>query len=423
MAVIVPKALLQLRSYGLELVLLASYMAADLVLTAFFGPTVGKDLLGGLLLAVLSSGAVRRDLVGVLVARDRRRRIQRRLDLALEERAPFVERVEPSAAGEVVTVRFGFGQSREELERHTGAVAAALGAREVLLRASPETSSRCDIVVVRNETLGGLVDPAPLLSTYKPDVFSSIALGIDEAGEPVLLGLVGHHLLIGGETGGGKSGSLNAVLAGVSRDGRCRIWGFDGKRVELSAWRPVLERFCGPEMDEAISMLEELRAEMERRYEALLVIGRTKVEQEDDAGVLVVVIDELAFYVANPERKKAQRFAELLSDVVARGRAAGVVVVAATQKPSAEMVPTALRDNFGYRLAHRCATRDASDTILGAGWASLGYSAAAIDPELRGVGYLLSSGGVPVRMRTMHLEAATIALVVTEAAGRRRSLR
>jgi S-DNA-T family DNA segregation ATPase FtsK/SpoIIIE len=93
---------------------------------------------------------------------------------------------------------------------------------------------------------------------------------------------------------------------------------------------------------------------------------------------------------------------------VARGRAAGIVVVAATQKPAADIVPTSIRDLFGCRLAFRCSTRDASDTVLGAGWATEGYSASEIDPAQRGVGYLLAEGTLPLRMRCFILEDAPL---------------
>jgi len=53
--------------------------------------------------------------------------------------------------------------------------------------------------------------------------------------------------------------------------------------------------------------------------------------------------------------------------VVARGRVAGMVTVATTQKPSADVVPTFLRDLFGFRWALRRSTPQTSDTILGSG--------------------------------------------------------
>jgi S-DNA-T family DNA segregation ATPase FtsK/SpoIIIE len=55
-------------------------------------------------------------------------------------------------------------------------------------------------------------------------------------------------------------------------------------------------------------------------------------------------------------------------------------------------------------LALRCSTRDASDTVLGAGWATLGYSATEFDTAHRGVGYLLAEGTLPTRMRCFMLE-------------------
>jgi DNA segregation ATPase FtsK/SpoIIIE-like protein len=115
------------------------------------------------------------------------------------------------------------------------------------------------------------------------------------------------------------------------------------------------------------------------------------------------------------DKKLASRFTELLRDLVARGRAAGVIVLAATQKPSVDIVPSALRDLFGFRWALRCATRDASDTVLGSGWASLGFSAADIDPRVRGVGLLLHEGGVPVRLRSFHLTDPDVAVIAARA--------
>jgi S-DNA-T family DNA segregation ATPase FtsK/SpoIIIE len=104
-----------------------------------------------------------------------------------------------------------------------------------------------------------------------------------------------------------------------------------------------------------------------------------------------------------------------LRDVVARGRAAGIIVCAATQKPSHEVIPTSLRDLFGFRWAFRCLTPQASDTILGAGWASLGYAASTIDAADRGVGLLLAEGGLPVRLRACWLDDDQLAVLAARA--------
>jgi S-DNA-T family DNA segregation ATPase FtsK/SpoIIIE len=63
----------------------------------------------------------------------------------------------------------------------------------------------------------------------------------------------------------------------------------------------------------------------------------------------------------------------------------------------------------------RCATNQASDTILGSGWAGLGYSAAAIDAADRGIGYLLHEGGRPVRLKACYLDDSTLAALAAKA--------
>ena len=120
-------------------------------------------------------------------------------------------------------------------------------------------------------------------------------------------------------------------------------------------------------------------------------------------GVTVINILEEPPGSRGPDRAANKAFTELTRDLVGRGRAAGYIVKAATQKPSGDTIPTYLRDLFAVRWAFRCSTSDASDTILGKGWAKAGYSADSIDVAHRGVGYLLHEGGRPVRLRTFYL--------------------
>ena len=135
----------------------------------------------------------------------------------------------------------------------------------------------------------------------------------------------------------------------------------------------------------------------------------------DLEGLHVLVIDELAFYLRGGKKETRENFAELLRDLVSRGRAAGIIVIAATQKPSHEIVPTWIRDLFSFRLAMRCTSSDSSDTILGQGWAAQGFSASTIDPSMRGVGYLLAEGGVPTLMMTPYLSDEEIDTIASRA--------
>ena len=241
-------------------------------------------------------------------------------------------------------------------------------------------------------------------------------LAVDEDGTTVSVGLFEHNLLLGGEPGGGKSTALALLVAAAALDPDVSIHLFDAKQVELAPWAPCAQAFCGPDLGAAVEVLREVRAEMDRRYETLLTCGRRKVSPDDGFALSVVAIDELAFFLRAGTREERNGFAESLRDLVARGRAAGVVVLCATQKPSHDVVPTAVRDLFSFRMALRCTTPEASDTVLGQGWASRGYSAATIEPSARGVGYLLAEGAVPVKCKSYHLDDAQIAALVRRGA-------
>ena len=82
-------------------------------------------------------------------------------------------------------------------------------------------------------------------------------------------------------------------------------------------------------------------------------------------------------------------------------------------------MPSSLRDLFGFRLALRCNTPQASDTILGQGWASAGADASTVPGAQRGVGYLLSEGERPIRVKTYHLGDDELAAIAERAGARR----
>jgi S-DNA-T family DNA segregation ATPase FtsK/SpoIIIE len=244
-------------------------------------------------------------------------------------------------------------------------------------------------------------------------IWLPVQLGIDERGAPVRVGLGERNLLAAGEPGAGKSVGLNLIVAHAALSLDCRLILIDGKQVELGLWRSCADAFIGPSITDAIDLLKQLQKVMDTRYGELLDTGRRKITPACGHPVVLVVFDELAYFSATVgEAKQQKEFIALVRDLVARGRAAGVIVVAATQRPSADIIPTSLRDLFGYRWAFRCTTDASSDVILGHGWANQGYSAAEIDPTTRGVGWLIAEGGTPRRMKAAYLsddQAARIA--------------
>jgi S-DNA-T family DNA segregation ATPase FtsK/SpoIIIE len=248
-------------------------------------------------------------------------------------------------------------------------------------------------------------------------IWDEVHLGVDEGGQTVRVRLAERNLLIGGEPGSGKSVALNLIVAHAALSLDCRLVLVDGKRVELGLWRSCAEAFIGPSIAEAIDTLRRLQSDMDSRYDELLAAGRRKITRDSGVPVVLVVIDELAYFSATiGEAKQQKEFVGLVRDLVARGRAAGIIVVAATQRPSADIVPTSLRDLFGYRWAFRCSTDASSDVILGHGWANQGYTAASVDPAARGVGWLIAEGGIPRRMKAAYLSDRAVTVLAQRAA-------
>lgn len=247
-------------------------------------------------------------------------------------------------------------------------------------------------------------------------IFQPVFLGMDEDGVAVEVELTYRNLLIGGEPGGGKSVLLNDIVGHAALCPDVQLVLIDGKQVELGMWREVADVFVGNDVNHALTVLRDLQAEMDARYDWLVGQGRRKIVRADGVRFLLVVVDELAFFSATVGTKKTQEeFIVLVRDLVARGRAAGVVMVLATQRPSADIVPTSLRDICAYRCAFRCTTDASSDIILGTGWAKQGYNATDIPPESRGVGWLLAEGGTPRRFKGAYLTDEHIRHLVARA--------
>ncbi len=257
----------------------------------------------------------------------------------------------------------------------------------------------------------------PVLSMYDP-----IYLGVDEFGEPVYVRIIYRNLLAGGEPGGGKSGLLNIITAHAALSVNTRLVLFDGKQVELGMWDDVADEFVGPDLDHAIVTLLRLQKVMDNRYSWLRAHRRRKVEPRDGLSVITSIFDEIALYSATLGTEQQQKqFIALLRDLVARGRAAAMPVIAATQRPSVDIIPKSLRDIFGYRAAFRCTSSGSSNIILGDGWSESGFSATDISPTNQGVAYLIAEGGVPRRIKVAYLSDADISNLADYAAWTRRS--
>jgi S-DNA-T family DNA segregation ATPase FtsK/SpoIIIE len=247
-------------------------------------------------------------------------------------------------------------------------------------------------------------------------MFDPVYVGIDEAGLPVYVPMMYNNLLVGGVPGAGKSVFLSDVVTHAALSMDCRLCLIDGKQVELGLWQDIADVFVGPDLDHAIRTLRRIQTVMDNRYAYLMQGQRRKVERGDGMNAIVLVIDEIALFSATlGDKNDRELFSALLRDIVARGRAVAIIVVAATQRPTADIIPTSLRDIFSWRFAGRCTNDISSDVILGQGWAARGYSAATIAPTDPGVGWLIAENGHPRRIKVAYLSDADILRLVAYA--------
>lgn len=210
-----------------------------------------------------------------------------------------------------------------------------------------------------------------------------LAIGRDVEGNPRTADLAKMpHLLIAGTTGSGKSVMINSILSTIlmrATPDEVRLIMVDPKRVELSGYNGIPQLYVPVVTDprQAASSLQWAVAEMERRLKVFEKAGARNIAsfnhmvqsgkfEEDDVKpdempYLVIVIDELTdlMMVAGKDVEASiVRISQL-------GRAAGIHLIVATQRPAAEVVTNAIKVNIVNRIAFKVATSVDSRVILG----------------------------------------------------------
>ena len=167
------------------------------------------------------------------------------------------------------------------------------------------------------------------------------------------------HLLIAGSTGSGKSVIINSLIYTALYQAPADV-GFiliDPKRVELVEYSTVPHciRYASEPSDIAATLSDAV-ALMEERYKTMQKAG----QKESNERHIYIVIDEFADLMT---RQKAQTL-EPLQTIAQLGRAARIHLIAATQRPTKDIVNGQIKVNMDSRLALRCPTAQDSRNII-----------------------------------------------------------
>jgi DNA segregation ATPase FtsK/SpoIIIE, S-DNA-T family len=245
------------------------------------------------------------------------------------------------------------------------------------------------------------------------------AVGLEADGAPMLVDLAeAPHVLIGGQTGSGKSSHLHSLvtsLAMLTMPSDVELIFVDPKQVDLVPFRdlPHVRRAPVTTPTDTAKLLRELSDEVEFRYQEFAHANVTDLaaynrwaeatEGEETMPRMVLLIDELAMVMTGPT---GEQLAEELTKLAQVCRAAGLHLVMATQRPSASSMPTQLRSQLTTRVACRMATVTDSRMILDAAGAE----------KLLGAGdSLIRWGGAePVRVQGTFVTKAWAEYITTE---------
>lgn len=260
-------------------------------------------------------------------------------------------------------------------------LALALAAKDIRIEAPIPGKSLIGIEVPNKNV--ATVAYKTIMTEFKQQKKSSgvleVPIGHDIAGELATCDLAKMpHLLIAGSTGSGKSVAINVIITSLLMNCRpemVKLMMVDPKKVELGIYKdlPHLLVPVITEPKKAARSLEKVVARMEQRYETFaqydvrnikgynqLVLKNKTKEALDFMPYIVVVVDELAdlmMTTGGSVQDQIVRIAQM-------GRAAGIHMILATQRPSVDVITGLIKANVPSRMAFAVSSGTDSRTIL-----------------------------------------------------------
>lgn len=196
---------------------------------------------------------------------------------------------------------------------------------------------------------------------------TQVAIGVDTMGNTVMDDVAKMpHMLIGGQTGSGKSVFAKNIIRSLVADKSNDITIIDQKMVEMIEFANDCNVIT--EQEDAMNAVLLLVSEMQKRYKKFMTKRAVDIDSYNAQGGRlnrkILMIDEYADLVMSLDKGTRQDLETQLSRILQKGRAAGIHVIIATQRPSADIVAPIIKANCPVKVCMRVATARNSEIIL-----------------------------------------------------------
>jgi len=274
--------------------------------------------------------------------------------------------------------------------------AVLLGVEDIMVKRMPGESAVGVFVPNRQRTLVKFLDTLALNWQQSKAARVPLNFGVDYLGNGFVEDLATlPHLLIAGSTGSGKStliSSMIAVVINIVNSNAIKFILSDTKNVEFGHFVGAPHLLFDPvtSIYQTIEKMEWLCEEMEDRLKKIGKAGCRNIFEYkeklnatptivpnnfhgpvEDLPYIILVIDELADILSDSSRpgQKGPSIGKIaggfLAKIVQKSRAAGVYVIACTQRPSVNIVSGSIKANFPARLSFRLPSGPDSRTVIG----------------------------------------------------------
>jgi DNA segregation ATPase FtsK/SpoIIIE, S-DNA-T family len=273
--------------------------------------------------------------------------------------------------------------------------------------------------------------------TKPTNVFENFEIGEDQRGRAVTTCLMYNNGVLGGLPGMGKTFFMRVLMLGAILDPRTELHVHELKGTgDLLPFAPIAH-VCrsGDDPDDIRALLADVKAiqaEMRRRSKVIKSLPRdvcpeskvtdtlAKVGNPHGFKPLLLVIDESQLAFTHPDL--GAEITETVEDILRRGRALGIMVWLATQRPSSEAIPAGVKALLSLRACLRVGDATTNDMVLGTSMYKAGHRATIFTQSDKGTALYAGETSDPKLVRSAFVDATATDKIVERARAHRVSL-